>query len=196
MTNKEIRKYDLILEIGKTHPADDGIVPLFRELAGNDFVVAFEMWEYMLGKHLATLASGEIADNIEGRVLAMFLNVSESRTKQMLLDNPQLLKLIYSGASTSASGENLNLLTQLILASKIEKADEILKLVFANKNTNMDFGDRMKIIIDDVFNTYCAKSGTKVPNLNRKQTMMLLEHCLKIKGSNKAVLVQRIKELS
>jgi len=195
MTNKEIRKYDLIIEIGKTHPADDGIVTLFRELATNDFVSAFEMWEYMLGKHVATLASSEISDNIEGRMLSMFLDVSESRTKQMLLDNPQLLKLIYTNASTCASGENLNILTQLIVASKVDKADEILKLVGANKNTNMNFGDRMKAIIDDVFNVVCTKSGTKVPNLNRKQTMMLLEHALKIKGPNKALLVQRVKEL-
>jgi len=195
MTNKEIRKYDLIMEIGKTHPADDGILALFRELAGIDFVVAFEVWEYTLGKHVSTLANGEISDNIEGRVLSMFLGISESRTKQMLLDNPQLLKLIYTNASTAASGENLSILTQLILGSKVEKADEILKLVGSNKNTNMDFGDRMKTIIDDVFNTYCAKSGSKVPNLNRKQTMMLLEHALRIKGANKALLVQRVKEL-
>jgi len=195
MTQKEIRKYDLIIEIGKTHPADEAIVGLLRELSAIDFTVAFEMWEFVLTRHAATLANQQIAENVSCAVLSMFLAVSESRTKQFLLDNSPLLKLIYSSSATGASGNNLGILTNLILASKIEKADEILKYVSTNKNPNVDYGDRMKAIVDDVFNTYCAKSGAKVPSLNRKQTMLLLEYALKIKGANKNLLVQRIKEL-
>lgn len=195
MNAKELRKYELIILIGRTDPASAEIVELFHDLAKNDFTTAFEMWEYILNIHSEKLSDVAVSQNLEGAIFSVMMRVSEAKTKQLLPESSPLLKLIYTNSATAASENNLAYLSGLVLGSKIEAADEIFKLVVANKNRNMEFGDRMKIIIDDVFNTYCQKNGTRVPSLNRKQTMLLLEYCLKIKGPNKNLLVQRVKEL-
>ena len=195
MVAKEYKKYDLIIKIGNTLPEDTSLPAMFGELATIDFGAAVEMWEYMLNLHVAELQRVVISHNLESRVYDVLMSKSEVRLKQALTESAPLARLIYTSSATSAIGGNLAFLASLVLTNKIEQASELLKLVVANKNTNIDFGDRMKLILDAVFDTYCAKNNTKVPSLNRKQTMMLLEFALKIKGPNKALLVQRIKEL-
>ncbi|MCL2570232.1 MAG: hypothetical protein FWE16_03440 [Firmicutes bacterium] len=195
MTSKEIKKYNLILEIGRTDPTSEKMIELIISLAGVDFQTAVDMWEFIMGKYEDLLSKQETSYNLEGRVFAGLSGVSDTKLKQLITDNAPLLKLIYGNAATAGTGANLSFLVQIILASKIEKADEILKHIATNKNKNMEFGDRMKIIVDEVFNQQCQKAGTKVPTLNRRQTMLLLEYALKIKGPNKNLLVQRIKEL-
>jgi hypothetical protein len=53
----------------------------------------------------------------------------------------------------------------------------------------------MRTIVDQVFFTYCEKNGTKKPELTKKQSTLLLEFISKIKGPNKNLLTQRIKEI-
>jgi len=193
MTGKELRKYGLVVLTGNTNPADEKIVTYMDELARNDFTTGIEMWEFMLSTYAEKLGSQEIAGNIEGRLFETLQRVSDARLRQTLGSNPQLLKLVYNQSITAASGANLAYLTSLVLTSKIDAADEILKLIATNKTG--DFNTRMTTIIDDVFETQCRKNATRVPSLNRKQTMLLLEYALKMKGPQKAVLTQRIKEL-
>ena len=195
MNAKELKKYDLIVKIGNSLPEEVGVVSMLGELAGIDFQAAVEMWEYMLTTYASDLARESVALSLESHVFATLNGKSEAKLRATLGEMGPLCKLIYTNCATAATGGNLGYLAGLILASKIEQAGEILKLVAANKNTNMDYGDRMKLIVDEVFSVYCAKNGAKVPSLNRKQTMLLLEFCLKIKGANKNLLVQRIKEL-
>jgi len=195
MTAKEQRKYNLIIEIGVSDPTDATLGEKFSQLASVDFGTAVDMWEYMMTLHVDRLADGFASKKMEEEIFSILSKQSDVKLKSALGESAPLLKLIYGNSATSASAGNLAYLTSLIIASKIEKADEILKHVASNKTGVMDYGDRMKIIIDDVFNTYCAKAGVTVPSLNRKQTMLLLEYALKIKGPNKNLLVQRVKEL-
>ena len=194
MTAKEMKKYALILQIGNTDPAAPSLRELFRELAGIDFSSAFDMWTYMMSTYVSRLSEINVSTNLEGGVFATFLAVSETKTKQLLSDNAVVLKLIYTCCATSTTNANLNYIVSLIVASKIEAADQILTLIGQNKTPGADFGTRMKNIIDCVF-VASTKPGSRIPSLNRKQTMLLLEHTLKIKGPNKTLLSQRIKEL-
>ena len=193
MNSKELRKYALVLEIGKSAATDGRVVSLFEELARNDFQTAVEMWEYMLTTYSAHLSSPDVAEILEGKVFETFSNVSDARLKSTLGNNPQLLKLIYSSV-TAGSGGNLAYITSLVMGGKIDAAGEILKLVSLNKTP--DYNTRMQAIVDDVFEAGCRKSGTRVPSLNRKQTMLLLEYALKMKGPQKNIMSQRIKELA
>ncbi|MCL2851156.1 MAG: hypothetical protein FWE01_02220 [Firmicutes bacterium] len=195
MNAKELKKYELIVKVGATEIQDENLASYLAELAVVDYQTAFEMWEYLLTTHVSRLSDVVISHNIETKVFEVMQRISDAKLRQLLGSNPTILKLVYSSCATAGVGGNLAYLSSLVLASKIDAADEILKLLAANKNNNMDFGDRMKLLIDDVFNTYCSKNNTKVPNLNRKQIMLLLEHTLKVKGANKTLLTQRIKEL-
>ena len=195
MNVKELKKYELIVKAGSLDVADESLMGFMAELAAVDFQTAFEMWEYLLTVHGSRMSDVVVSYNAEAKVFEALQKVSDTKLRQLLACNPTILKLIYTTCATGGTASNLSYLTSLILGSKIDVADEILKLLLSNKNANMDFGDRMKLVVDDVFNTYCAKNNVRVPNLNRKQIMLLLEHVLKVKGANKALLTQRIKEL-
>ena len=195
MNAKDLKKYDLIVKIGITAPANPELPKLFADLASVDFQSAFEMWGYMMTVHSSVLSDVVISRNIETMVFEAFAKVSESKFRQLFGASAGVQKLVYTVCATAGIAGNLSYLSSLVLGSKIDAADEALKMLSSNKNTNMDFGERMKLLIDDVFATSCAKSNSKIPNLNRKQIMLLLEHTLKVKGANKALLTQRIKEL-
>ncbi|MCL2755565.1 MAG: hypothetical protein FWE45_00755 [Firmicutes bacterium] len=193
MNAKELKKYNLVIQIGNTDPSSPQMVALFAELSGNDFQTAFEMWEYVMSLHADKLSREQFALNLEREIFNSMMVRSESRTKQLLGESMPLLKLIYNQSATSATAGNLAYLTSLVVASKLDDAGEIMKFIVTNKST--DFAERMRAILDDVFEASCKKSGLRVPSLNRKQQMFLLEYALKVKGPSKNVLAQRIKEL-
>lgn len=193
MNTKDIKKYSLIHQILNSQPQNMELAAWLAELAGIDFTIAFEVWEYMLAAYQKDLADKNIAKNIGTKVFDIFINLSETKTRQLLLASDPLIKLIYGACADSCTGTNLALLTQLILAAKIETADSILSAV--RSNSTGDFGERMRIILDNVFKTYCESKGVKKCELNRKQSTLLLDYCAKIKGPNKMLLTQRIKEL-
>jgi hypothetical protein len=181
MVQKDLRKYDLIVEIG-----GNGGVAQLRELAGIDFATAIDMWEYKLSKDIDAFGDNDIFD--------MFENISASKFRGVLAENTPLLKLIYGAASGSCGGANLGYLCDLIIGSKIVAAEEILKLV--KSNPTGDFNERMKIVVDTVFEMSMAKNGTKKASFNHKQTILLFDFVSKMKsGSTKNLLLQRLKEL-
>ncbi|MCL2586662.1 MAG: hypothetical protein FWE31_00295 [Firmicutes bacterium] len=193
MNSKELRKYTLIVEIGNCAPTYEGIIKLFDELARNDFQTAIDMWEFTMTTYAPQLSKLEVSQLLETRVWEVFSSVSDARLKTNLGNNPQLLKLIYSSVTAATAG-NLAYITHLVMGGKIDAAGEILKLISLNKTP--DYNTRMQAIVDDVFVAGCKKSGTTVPSLNRKQTMLLLEYALKMKGPQKNIMSQRIKELA
>lgn len=183
MVQKEIRKYDLIVEIGTNGGAER-----LRELAGIDFAAAVDMWEYMLSKD--TQAFGD-AD-----VFALLEDVSAKNLRGFLsgATAAQLLKLIYGGSRSSCTGANLRYLCDLIIGSKIDSAEEILRLV--RSNPTGDFNERMNAVVDKVFELSMAKNGTGRATLNHKQTILLFDFISKMKsGAVKNLLTQRLKEL-
>ena len=181
MNNKELRKYDLLVQIG-----NQGGANALRELAGLDFDVAVDMWEYKMTKDINTF-NGE-------DVFGILADVSEAKLRAAVLGNTALLKLIYGGSSESCTGANLTFLAGLIVNSKIAEAEEILKMV--KNNGSGDFNDRMNAVVDAVFTLSMGKTGTKKATLNHKQTILLFDYVSKMKaGTTKNVLTQRLKEL-
>jgi len=193
MTSKDIRKYTLISILVNSKPSSAELPNQIAELAQIDFATAFEVWEFVLhfsGKDLLKL---ETAQNIESKVFANFAALSETKTKQLLASSDPLLRLIYGACATTCTGMNLTMLISLILSAKLDAADVALAAV--RSNPTGDFGERMRIIVDLVFKTYCEIKGVKKCELTRKQSALLLNYISKIKGPNKMLLTQRIKEL-
>ena len=194
MNAKDIRKYNLITAIANAAADDAQIVSWFSELTAIDFAVAFEVWEYKLGLLAADGPTNEnVCKNIEETVFANFQKASEVNTRRLFCESLPLFKLVYGHCVTSCSGTNLGFLTGLILGGKLDAADEALRA--ARLNETEDFGERLRAVVDSVLSTYCAKNGVKKAELNKKQSTMLLDHIEKVKGPNKAILRQRIKEL-
>ena len=181
MNNKEIRKYDLIVEVGN----QGGAVAL-KELAALDFNMAIDLWEYKMIKDIDAFAGADIFNILE--------SVSESKLRAAVLANPALLKLIYGASEESCTGANLQFLASLVVTSKINEAEDILKMV--KNNPTGDFAERMHAVVDAVFALSMGKTGTKKATLNHKQTILLFDFVSKMKtGTTKNLLTQRLKEL-
>lgn len=181
MNNKDIRKYDLVIEVGN----QSGAVAL-KELATLDFNMAIDLWEYKMIKDINAFAGADIFNILE--------SVSESKLRAAVLGNPALLKLIYGASEESCTGANLQFLASLVVTSKINEAEDILKMV--KNNPTGDFAERMHAVVDAVFALSMGKTGTKKATLNHKQTILLFDFVSKMKtGTTKNLLTQRLKEL-
>ena len=66
MNNKDIRKYDLVVEIG-----NQGGANAIKELAAIDFNVAIDLWEYKMLKNIHAFAGEDVFEILE--------SVSESK---------------------------------------------------------------------------------------------------------------------
>lgn len=177
---KDLRKYDLITEIAAV-----GGMERLRELAGLDFGVAVDMWEYKLSRDINAFT---------GDVFAMFESVAEAKLRAAVISGGGLAKLVYGVSPTSCTGANLRFLAALVVGSKIAEAEEILKHV--KNNPAGDFAERMKSVVDAVFELSMGKTGTKKATLSHKQTILLFDFVSKIKaGPTKNLLTQRLKEL-
>ncbi len=181
MNNKDLRKYDLVVEIG-----NQGGALAMKELAALDFNLAVDLWEYKMLKDIHTFVGEDI--------FAVLESVSESKLRASVLGNPALQKLIYGVSEESCSGANLQFLASLIVTSKITEAEDILKMI--KNNPTGDFAERMHAVVDAVFALSMGKTGTKKATLNHKQTILLFDFVSKMKaGTTKNLLTQRLKEL-
>ena len=193
MTSKEYRKYQLINEIIGIDPQGEVVMDLLFQLLPLDASVALDMWEYKLDQHESQLGDVAISRALEGNVFEMFYTSAETKLKQAIMSSTPLVKLVYGCCVTAASGKNLVMLTTLFLATKLTAVEEMFKGLARNPHIN--YGEAMRAVVDDIFVTYCNKNGVKIPVLNKKQSKLLMTYIAKIKGPNKALLTQRIKEL-
>jgi hypothetical protein len=188
-----MQKYQLIADIAAADAANADLSAMLSELCATDFQTAFEVWEFVLAKHQRLLDNATICENTETKIFGLFTRVSETKTRQLLCESMPLIRLIYGCCATAGTYHNLNFLVNHVLGNKLDIAGEcFLKL---RSNPNIKYAEVMRKIIDDIFAANCARNSVKVPIFNRKQKALMLEYVEKIKGPNKALLVQRIKEL-
>jgi len=77
--------------------------------------------------------------------------------RSSVLSSSPLSKLVYGVSPSGCTGASLTFLASLIVASKISEAEEILKNV--KNNPTGDFSDRMKSVVDKVFELSMNKAG-------------------------------------
>ena len=193
MNAKKIREYSLIVETAAGGADNPKLPTLLAELCAVDFTTSFEMWEFMLMQNQEQLSDANTCANIEEKPFGMFVRVSETKTRQLLCESLPLQKLVYGTCASAAASHNLVFLVNLILSNKLDNADECLRCM--KSNASIDFNEKMRVVVDSVFSTYCARNNVKVPVLNKKQVKLLLSHVEKVRGPNKALLTQRLKEL-
>lgn len=193
MNQKQTKQYNLIENIFKV-PFGSALAPkLFGELAAINFEISADMWEYVLSQNSNALSNTQNAVLMAEEILDIFTKQSFQKTNNYVCDSLPLIKLIFGQSSVAGTGSTLNLVANIVLANKVEIAETMLSSL--RNNSNIDFNEIMKNVVEKVFENYCAKNAVKKPELNRKQKTLLLGFIDKMRGPNKALLQQRIKEL-
>jgi len=181
MNQKTTRKYELITEIGS---GSGEHIKNLMELCAIDFNTAFEMWEYALARGCG---AGVVDEGLD-----VFLRAGEVKAKALIAENAALQKLIFT--SPHANSDNvITFIASFIVANKTDEAGKFLASLRANNF--LEFSETMRAVVDKTFTLSCQKNQTRVPVFNKKQKGLLLEYIEKIKGPNKALLLQRMKEI-
>ncbi|MCL2256569.1 MAG: hypothetical protein FWC11_06985 [Firmicutes bacterium] len=157
-----------------------------------DYSQAIDVWVYLITtRENDLLKNTRIATMLGDDMFNLFFSNNSQKCLKALSDEIMLKKAVYQYCANSLTGENFKLLVNLIVSTKLEFADEILKCVI--KNEKIKYGEAMKKLLEAIFIELLKKNPQKII-LNKKQTELLLGYVKKIKTDERAMLEQRIKE--
>jgi len=167
------------------------IAKFFDNMFGISYNIAVDMWEYFGTVYEVPIAKDAKLSKLFGDdLLDAFYKSDEKKTSRLLNDNTVIRRTVFSYGSLTpiAFGH----ITALLVAGKVDDADDILKCLV--KNSSLDFGPIFKRIMEKMFQDISAKTN-QPPKLSKKMEALLMNYINKIKTSEKALLKQRVVEL-
>ncbi len=182
----------------KDYLSDKEALPkFFRFCIDHDYAKAVEIWEFFLSEHDALAASDPSAASLLGdKIFAVFAQRSQPKALKLLLESSDIRRAVLTYSPEAMTGLTFDMTAQLLMSSKVEDAEELLKA--AHKNTcSRSYGQIMKDLVEKILVEVMKKANVsgKKPDLPKKTAASLLSCIAKIRGGEKALLEQRIKEL-
>jgi hypothetical protein len=157
-----------------------------------DFDTAVNLWEYLLEKYEKVFCVVKNANTaLSTDTLKLFYDKSLTKTLKMLSENAVIKKYLLTLSNAAFDEVIKNTVAQAIMGNRTENADEFLKFLCRHE----EFG---KIMIDIlvIIREKLLLKDSKTLRLTNKQATYLNAFAAKIKTSDKAVVLQRIKEMS
>jgi hypothetical protein len=173
------------------------VLLLIQNVANIDLTDAFIVWEYLLIKYDRALDNSDYTDVLILDPFHFFVQKNEIRAYKTIIETPLLMRVLYGYTPSPCDGDCLNLLIYCLMSGKLQKSEEIFKLLIKNGLSKNSYGSNMKIIIEKLFLEILKKmgGGTKKAELNKKLATLLVSYVKKIVGPERALLEQRIKEV-
>lgn len=196
MNAKQIKHYEILSEFFTSDLLKPAVVDkYFRALLGLDYALAEELWEYVLIRNDADLKNQAFSTLYIDRVYALFASAASARANKTIIEKPVITRAVFNFSPTADSGELFALPVALLVAGKADAVDTVFKYVCKNEIMKSSFGEYMIGFLDKFFVEMMKKSAQRKVELNRKQSALLMSYVQKVKGDEKAMLVQRVKEV-
>ncbi len=196
MNTKQIKQYEILYEFfGSDMLKPAAVDKYFNAMLKLDYGFAEDLWEFMLIKNDADLKNPAVAKLYIDRVFGLFLAVGTARAVKTATERAVIANALFRFSPTTAEGELFALPVNLLVANKVDAVDAMLKLVAKNEAMKPSFGEYMIAFLDKFFIEMMKKNAQRRVELNRKQSALLMEHVQKVKGDERAMLVQRVKEV-
>lgn len=196
MNAKIIKHYELLDEFFRADMLKPAAVDkYFGALLKLDYLFAEELWEYMLIRNDADLKNPKFAELYVDLAIKLFIESNESRTVKTLTDKPVIQRAVFGFSPTADSGVLFDIPVELLAANKVDTVDAMLKNVMKNEMMKSSFGKYMIGFLDKFFIEMMKKNAQHRVELNRKQSAFLMNLVQKVKGDERAMLVQRVKEV-
>lgn len=196
MNAKQIKHYEILSEFFNSDMLKPAAVDkYFGDILKLDYAYAEDLWEYMLIRNDADLKNPAFASLYIDRVFSLFYKVAEAKALKTIVDRPVIGRAVFSFSPLVTDGEIFNLPVNLLVANKVDTVDGILKNVAKNEAMKASFGEYMIKFLDKFFIEVMKKNTQRKVELNRKQSALLMAHVQKVKGDERAMLVQRVKEV-
>lgn len=200
MNTKLIKYYDKIFEFGRVDPLSEPekVYDFFNYMLDYSFEQAGEIWEYLLESKKSALQSSQVVISLVDKVLLLFAEKSEQKTIKLLIENTVIRTAVYQLSANADSKFTLSIICNILLSSKMDTSEDFLKVLQKNTVIKNGFAGAMKKIINSVIETLRIKAAEKdIPvKMQKKLSTLLLSYVSKIKGAHKAVLTQKIKEVT
>jgi hemerythrin superfamily protein len=190
-------------ELAKADPKDptqikDKLLAMIK-LKFEDGVLA---WEYLIRTHYNTYSKDkELAKFIGDDLLNVFYGYHINKTINAISDEdvPWITEFVFEYNPLVDTGLVKHLIFEACTSNnndKLKQAKVWLEHIASNRN--IKFGDYLKMLTEHAIAEHIKSLSTKTKNMPfpKKQAALLLEFIDKVKGPQKALLTQRIKEIS
>lgn len=196
MNAKQVKHYEILSEFFGSDIVKQAVVDkYFNQLLKLDYSFAEDLWEYMLIRNDGDLKNSAVAALYIDRVFALFMSANSAKALKTIVDKPVISRAVFQFSPTADKGELFSVPINLLVANKVDAVDGILKLVSKNEAMKSSFGGYMINYLDKFFIEMMKKNSQRRVELNRKQSTMLMSQVQKVRGDEKAMLVQRVKEV-
>lgn len=158
-----------------------------------DFDIAVSLWEFYLEKYETVFLKVKKTNQcLSIDALEVFLQKSEQKTTKAICSSAILKKYLLGESDVAFSPYVINYVVSAVIAGKMETADVFVKSLLKHEK----FGKIWMEILSQTREKLLAKHHGATLRLPPKTTNYFNSYAQKIKSSEKAVLLQRIKELS
>ncbi|MDE7108143.1 MAG: hypothetical protein K2O39_07460 [Clostridiales bacterium] len=196
MNTKQIKQYEILSEFFNSDMLKQAAVDkYFGAMLNLDYGSAEDLWEFMLIRNDADLKNLVFAKLYVDRIYELFLKANAAKVQKTLIDRAVVNRAVFSFSPTADKGELFNMVINLLVANKVDIVDGIFKNVIKNEAMKSSFGQYMLEFLDKFFIEMMKKNAQRKVELNRKQSTLLMSYAQKVKGNEKAMLIQRIKEI-
>ncbi len=196
MNAKQVKYFEIVSEFfGSDMFKPAAVDKYFGAMLKLDYASAEDLWEYMLIRNDADLKNPVVAALYIDKVFSMFFGVNQAKALKTVLSRPVIERAMFGFSPSVGDGEIFMLPINLLISGKTDAVDEILKFVAKNDAMKPSFGEYMIKFLDKFFIEMMKKDAQRRVKLNTKQSSLLLSVVQKVKGDERAMLVQRVKEV-
>lgn len=158
-----------------------------------DYLLAINMWDYLASaREIEMSKDTNVANLIGDTIFKAFYDRASTKCVKAITDTPSISRAVYQYSSTAGLGDSFTILTELLVAGKIDYSEDILKNLV--KNDKISFGETMKRVLEKVFIELLKKNPAKI-EMSKKLSTLVLTYVKKIKSDERAMLEQRIREI-
>ena len=198
MNTKVFKFYQALFDSARdgSYKNPDEAGKFWRKVLACDFDIAADVWEFLIGYCGEKIPVEKLPAFLSEPPLKVFYEQNKTRAIRMICEREAVSTLLYTVSPVMPGLLSFDLLVGLIVAQKFEDAEILLKPVGKNI-LDRTFGQIMKDLVEAVFMELLKKDGSaKKVNMPKKTSAFLLGYIDKIKTPEKAILQQRIKEIT
>jgi len=196
MNQKQAKFYDSLLAFGKSdYLKDDAALNrVFSFLIDYSYDTAAEFWEYLISKN--KMETKPAAEKIGNDVFEVFAARNLTKAMRMLFDS-NLFMAAYFTYNPDAYKGPCDMILNLLISNKLTQAEMGLTYLAKNTASDRSYPEMLRKIIDGAIARALSKAdGEGAVNLHKKQHALMKSFVLKLKGPDKPLLEQKLKELA
>ncbi|MCL2598518.1 MAG: hypothetical protein FWD76_01225 [Firmicutes bacterium] len=197
MDTKRYKYLGLFAELAKVGVSNEGeLLAKFDAVMALSFDYGAEVWEYLCMAHEGLAQNNAGFSQVLGdKIFAKMYEENGAKTVKVVCDTVAIGKMVFGYNPQAASDLAQAVVAGWLTSGKYDNADYAMAMVA--KNIRVDYTKYMDILVAFAISECMdkAKQTGSRPSVPKKMGEILTKFVGKLKGPDKARLLQRIKEI-